>query len=208
MRNRVFPILLIAAVAGTAGGVLIARLSRSAGPGPDVIGLGRQASAESSAGTLTLAAPDAWFVGSASVNCETSDDAHASTHDVALVSFKRMIGSGETCAAELDPRPLPPDGAYVTAAFFQIAEVACGSTLPTTPPESLGSMELGTPPAATLGEFKARGAYDSFEWRVATWCVGGGNAIRLEVFLGEDADQATRDEVGVIVQALQFEPAG
>jgi hypothetical protein len=208
VRNRALTILLVAAVAGTAAGVAIARLSREAEPGQDVIGLGRQATVDGEAGSLTIAAPDDWFVGSTEVNCETTDDVHASTDQVELVSFKRTIGTGGTCAAELDPRPLPSDGAYVTAAFFQIAEVGCGTSLPTAPPASLGAMELGTPPEATLGEFKARGAYDPFEWRIATWCVGGGFAVRLEVFVGEDADQAARDEVGVIVRALAFEPAG
>jgi hypothetical protein len=162
----------------------------------------------SAAGTLVLAFPDEWFGGQARVNCDTATDAHTSTDDVALVSLTRASGTGQSCTSELDPRPLSPGGAYVSAAFFEFADVGCGSTLPSTPPPSVAAMKLESPSPEVLREFGAAGAYDPFEWRHSTWCLPGGYAVRLEVFIGRTASKAVRDRAEVVVKALRVTPAG
>lgn len=205
LRNRALPALLIAAVAGTAGGLLLTRLTRDEGGGR-VILLGRTVSISGEAGSLVLAYPEDWAGGPGSVNCDTADEVHASPDPVELTSLVVEIGSGRSCTPELDPRPLPGDGAYVSAAFFDIGRVDCGATLPTTPPASLGAMEVDTPAEATLREFEAEDAYEGVEWRHASWCVGGPYAVRLEVFLGDDADRETREVADVVVRALEFVP--
>jgi hypothetical protein len=204
--RRPLLVLLIAAVAGTAGGVVLARSSRDEVPGR-VIALGQAESLAAPAGTLTLAFPADWQGGHGTVNCDTAEDVHASTDAVSLGSFTRDIGTGSTCAAELDPRALPDAGAYVSAAFYRLAEVGCGTSLPTTPPPSLLDMEVDDPPRAALAEFGAEGTYDRFEWRHAQWCVGHGFAIRLEVFLGSAASLTARELADAVVRALRFTPA-
>ena len=206
LRNRALPALLIAAVAGSAGGLLLTRLT-SDDAGGRVILLGRTVSISGSPGTLVLAYPEDWDGNVGSVNCATADDVHASTDPVEFESLVVEIGSGRSCTPELDPRPMPGDGAYVSAAFFDIGRVDCGATLPTSPPASLQAMELDSPAAATLREYEAEDAYENVEWRHASWCVGGPYAVRLEVFLGNDADRETRELADVIVRALEFQPA-
>lgn len=208
LRSRPLLVLALAAVFGVAGGVVLARISDdNPGPARSPIPLAKTVTARSPAGTLTMAFPAEWSGGRARVNCGTANDVHASTHPVKLRSLVRKIGAGQTCAAELDPRPLPPEGAYVSAAFFQLADVACGEGIPTSPPGSLGDMQMGVPSAATLREFGAGGSYDPFEWRHATWCVPGGYSVRLEVFVGRNATGLVRDQADVVVQALRFDPA-
>lgn len=205
-QRRALVALLIAAVAGTATGILVARLDRDGPDGP-VIGLGKAESVRGAAGTLTMAFPEEWSGGSVAVNCGSAPDVHASTDDVELTSLTLRIGTGRTCTAELDPRPLPHDGAYVTAAFFELAGVECGTAVPDRQPESLEAMEVGEPPSAQLlAEFDARGAYDDYEWHHATWCVADGQGVRLEVFLGRSASAEVRERADVVVRALRFTP--
>jgi hypothetical protein len=210
LRSRPLVTLLLAVVVGTAAGIALARLSDdnpAPGGGAPVITLGRQESVDSPAGVLTMAFPDDWFGGRATVNCDTAPEVHASTDDVVLQSLRTGDGQTGACIPELDPRALSSGGGYVSAAFLRLADVGCGSSIPTVPPDGIAHMEADAPSDASLREFGAAGAYDRVEWRHATWCVPGGYAVRVEVFLGRSASSAVRDEVDVVVRALQFAPA-
>ncbi|MCA1726733.1 MAG: hypothetical protein LC722_03480 [Actinobacteria bacterium] len=208
MRSRPILALILAAALGVGGGITLARISDDNPEVPgEVIPLGKTIDLQGEPGTLTLAYPEEWRGGRARVNCATATDVHVSTDNVSLTSFVRAAGTGQTCTPELDVRALSPEGAYVSAAFFEFADVGCGASLPTTAPDSIGAMQLDTPSKGTLREFGAEAAYDPFEWRHSTWCLPGGFAVRVDVLIGHSATGAVRDRVDVVVQALRFTPA-